>query len=69
MCNHENFEAAVIVNRLVDVGRFAADVHIKCVDCGTPFRFLGLPGGLHPEKPTVSFDGTEARMPIAPEGA
>ncbi len=65
-CEHKEFEARVEVNRLEDVKMFAADVHIQCSECGMPFRFLGLPGGLHPEHPTVSVDGTEARLPIAP---
>ncbi len=65
-CEHKEFEASVTVNRLEDVKRFAADVHIVCRECKRPFRFLGLPGGLHPVYPTVSVDQTEARMPIAP---
>lgn len=56
----------VTVNRLEDVGQFAADIHIQCRDCGMQFRFLGMRSGLHPEFPTVSVDGTEARLPIAP---
>ena len=66
MCQHEDFEARVTVNRLEDKGLFAADVTIRCAECKLPFRFLGLPGGLSMDKPTVSFDMTEARMPIAP---
>jgi len=61
-----NFVASVVVNRLEDVKKFAADVHIQCADCGKPFQFLGLPGGLHLDLPTVSVDATEARLPIAP---
>lgn len=68
MCNHENFEAQVDVNRFVDIGRFAVDVRVNCVDCGIPFRFLGLPGGLRLEGAAVSVDGTEARLAIAPIG-
>ncbi len=66
-CEHKEFEARVEVNRLEDVKRFAADVHIQCRECKRPFRFLGLPGGLHLEYPTISVDGTEARLPIAPQ--
>ncbi len=66
-CEHKDFEASVTVSRLEDIGGFAADVYIVCRDCGMPFRFLGLPGGLHPDHPTVSVDGTEARLPIAPQ--
>ena len=63
-CEHKEFAAHVAVNRLE--GSFAADITIRCVECQESFQFLGLPGGLHPTKPTVSVDRTEARMPIAP---
>src|SRR5436305_13572341 len=63
-CEHKEFDALVTVNRLEDVKRFAADVHIRCRACGRSCRFLGLPGGLHPEYPSVSVDRTEARLPI-----
>ena len=65
-CTHEEFNAEVEVNRLEDIGAFAADVRIRCRQCQRPFQFLGLPGGLAPDQPTVSVDGTEARLPIAP---
>lgn len=65
-CEHTEFEASVTVNRLEDVKRFAADVRIKCRECGKPFQFIGLPGGLAPDRPTVSVDWTEARLPIQP---
>ena len=67
-CKHQSFECNVTVNRIEDVGRFTADVRVMCVECGTPFRFLGLPLGLDYNSATVSFDGTEARMGIAPMG-
>ncbi len=63
-CQHENFDASVKVNRLQDVGRFAADITIKCADCGEPFRFLGLPCGIDLNGAAVSADGTEARLAI-----
>ena len=67
-CRHEDFVANVAVNRLEDTGGFAADITIRCAECQKPFQFLGLPGGLSPDKPTVSADCPEARMPIAPLG-
>lgn len=63
-CKHENFTANVAVNRLEDSGRFNADIKINCAQCGTPFRFLGLPVGLDPNGACVSVDGTEARLAI-----
>lgn len=67
-CAHENFQAQVDVNRIIDTGRFSADVRIHCSDCGLPFEFLGLEPGLHPAAARVSVDGREARLAIAPSG-
>lgn len=67
-CPHENFVADVTVNRLSDTGRFQADVTIKCEQCNTPFRFIGLPYGLDLNGAAVSVDGTEGRFAIAPKG-
>jgi len=66
MCKHEDFEARVEVNRLEDIGRFQADVTISCLNCGKPFQFIGLPGGLNFTGATCSVDGTEARLNIMP---
>lgn len=68
-CEHENFVGNIVVNRLTDTGRFQADIAIHCKDCGTPFRFLGLPVGLDLNGAAVSPDGTEARLAILPQGA
>ena len=67
-CKHENFDASVEVNRLEDIGRFVADVKINCLDCGVPFRFIGLPAGVDINGAAVSADATEARLSIAPKG-
>lgn len=63
-CDHPAFEAYVAVNRLEDSKRFAADVRIRCVKCGVPFRFLGLPCGVDLNGAAVSADGTQARLAI-----
>jgi len=68
MCEHHNFAADVTVNRLEDSGRFTADVRIECADCGTPFRFIGLPCGVDLNGAAVSVDGTEGRLAVAPKG-
>ena len=67
-CKHEQFFANVDVQRLEDTGRFAADIRIKCIQCDTPFRFIGLPAGVDLNGAAVSIDGTEARLAIAPKG-
>lgn len=63
-CEHKEFAAQVAVNRIEDTGRFSADIRIQCVECGEPFRFLGLPCGVDPNGAAVSVDGTEARLAI-----
>ena len=74
MCEHNVFECNVNVNRILkdeqstEVMRFNADVRITCVECGTPFRFIGLPAGSDLNGAAVSIDGTEARLCIAPKG-
>lgn len=65
-CPHPDFTADVTVNRLEDVGGFAADVRIACSACNQPFAFIGAPTGLSPDHPTSSVDGTELRAPIRP---
>ena len=67
-CQHESFECDVTVNRIEDVRRFMADVRVKCVQCGIPFRFIGLPAGMDYNSPCVSVDGCEGRFPIHPKG-
>ena len=67
-CKHEGFEAKVDVDRLVDTGRFMADIKIWCTQCEIPMRFIGLPAGLDINGAAVSVDATEARMAIAPKG-
>lgn len=67
-CQHENFDAAVAVTRIVDKGRFLAEIKIKCRDCGVPMQFMGLNEGLNYNQASVSLDGLEARIGIYPQG-
>lgn len=67
-CPHMNFTAQVNVARIEDKGAFAADVTIRCFDCGIPFQFLGLEPGLDMQGARVSIDGLEARLAICPQG-
>ncbi len=67
-CPHNSFDCNVAVARVEDIGRFMAEVAVRCVDCGTPFRFIGLPCGMDYNVACVSVDGTEARLAIAPKG-
>lgn len=67
-CDHPEFYANVDVNRLVDTGRYQADVRIECACCKKRFRFIGLPAGLDFNGAATNPDATEARLAIAPEG-
>ncbi|KKL94431.1 hypothetical protein LCGC14_1864690 [marine sediment metagenome] len=66
-CKHLEFDAFVEVNRLVDSGRFSADIRVRCRDCELPFVFRGLPLGVNLNGAAMSADGTEARLAIAPQ--
>lgn len=70
-CLHEKFAARVAVARITDgedgpLKGFYAEITVSCVQCETPFHFVGLPYGLTPDQPRTSPDALEARMPIAP---
>jgi len=70
-CSHEHFMADVDVHRLTGIESgpvtgFAADVRINCAVCGQVFIFLCPDGGVLPDRPTVSVDCAELRVPIAP---
>lgn len=70
-CPHMDFDAVVTVNRLTKtddgpVNAFNAEITIRCAHCNEPFRFIGCPAGLQPNRPCVSVDETELRAPIRP---
>jgi hypothetical protein len=64
-CTHTDFEATVDVNRLEDLIPlgFSVDVRIVCLGCREPLRFLCPDVGLLPDRPALSVDGTELRIP------
>lgn len=67
MCEHNNFQAKVEVNKLEDTRdgdsiRCAIDLRIWCDDCKVPLLFA-LPFGLNlTSGATMSVDGEEARI-------
>lgn len=65
-CDHPEFAAIVDVNRFEDSKGFMAEIRIRCSRCNLPFRFLGLPLGLHMAGAAMAVDGLEARIAIAP---
>lgn len=71
-CKHFNFNASVAVARIQEnensdvIKNYMAGVKVNCADCGLPFEFIGLEGGVAFHVPRVSWDRTEANMPIVP---
>lgn len=66
-CLHnKNTSANVRIDYLEDTGRYMCEVKLKCVDCGQPFRFMGLPLGLNMNGAAMGVDGLEARLAIMP---
>lgn len=66
-CTHESFLVDAKIARVLDVGKFVAEIRICCQDCGEPFRFVGVPAGVSYARPMVSIDGLELNAPIEPE--
>jgi hypothetical protein len=70
-CAHENFKCQANIGRLSEgeggpITGYCAGITVHCVDCGLPFRFIGLAAGNHYAEPRVSIDGTELRAPLEP---
>ena len=70
-CEHKEFRANCDIGRLSEgeggpITGYTISVNVKCVECGLPFRFIGLNAGSSPIEPRVSVDGTELRAPLEP---
>lgn len=70
-CEHIDFEAHVDVARLqrgdddTSIVGYSVEVHARCRGCGEPIVFhgRGLPVGWLSDRPCLSADGTELRVP------
>lgn len=71
-CKHFNFQSNARVGRLTDsdnsdeITGFTCDFKVVCIDCDTPFEFIGVSCGVSFTKPMANFDFTELRVPIRP---
>lgn len=70
-CPHESFDVVVEVNRLSKddggpINAYSADIRVECMDCGEPFRWIGIPAGQSGAHPMCSVDETELRAPLRP---
>ncbi len=66
ICNHPDFHTTVNVCRIEDTLSYDVEIRIRCISCGMPFRFKGLPHGISVTKPMLSIFGNEASLPIEP---
>lgn len=71
MCEHEEFKCNARIARLSEkeggpITGYTAEITVHCLQCGLPFRFVGMAAGNHYAEPRVSVDGTELRAPIEP---
>lgn len=74
-CQHLNFNGFANVGR-VSRGEgdpevivcYTVELKVSCRDCGQKLEFVGLPWGMSFYKPTVSIDGSEARLPMVIPG-
>lgn len=70
-CEHTSLRATVTVVKYAEyqvdgADRRMAEAVIRCEDCGVPFRWRGVGGGLHPNAPCVGVAAVELRAPIEP---
>jgi hypothetical protein len=72
-CKHENFSVEADVQGITPKDgepayRWQADIRIRCITCGLPFRFIGLPAGVDLNGACTSVNAEEGRFAIAPRG-
>lgn len=65
-CKHERFHGDVKVIRLTDLGEFVVELAVRCLDCESPFRFVGLETAIATDRPCVGAFGDVAMLPILP---
>lgn len=65
-CTHKRAHRGLFEVACLEDDKFHLSLSVLCEDCKEKFVFLGLPAGMNLLGPTVSFDGTEARLAIAP---
>lgn len=72
-CSHPDFEANVAVGRIAsdddalrhdEIDHFVCDVTVKCAACGARFGFRVPDVGVLPNRPAVSPDALEMRVPL-----
>lgn len=67
-CQHAAANADMQFVTFHETGQWMAELRVRCATCGLPFLFQGLPTRLSRHAASVSVDGQEARLPLAPAG-
>lgn len=68
-CKHMRYDAQVRVARIEDIGRFVAEVTIRCAECDTPVSVPRPATRLQlRRRRRCALDGLEADLPICPRG-
>lgn len=67
-CEHADVHIHVNHHRSGDTNVQYLEITVACTVCQRPLVFRGLDMGMSPDRPMVSPDGREARLPIIGEG-
>lgn len=65
-CEHVQFQATNHIERSEDGRQWTLRTSVRCVQCGEPFRFIGLPVGANAFGAACSQDAVEGRFAIRP---
>lgn len=71
-CPHRRTEVVAQVMHLTrgeagPVEGYSVELRLNCGDCGDRFRWLGLPIGVSPIRPTSDVEAFVMRAPVCPE--
>jgi hypothetical protein len=70
ICKHEHFAILIDIAKVVMPPdghiQHMADLRLICTDCREPFHWQGVPMGASLDRPAVSIDGLELRIPVGP---
>lgn len=66
-CTHPNVDAHLNFVRLEDLGRYIAELQLRCTECRVRFRWVGFDIGMSTKEPMTNGDGFELRAPIEPD--
>ena len=70
-CEHASIRATVTVVKYAEYQRDGednrmAEIVMRCTECGVPFRFNGVPGGVHPRAARCGVAAVQLRAPVSP---